>query len=346
MEISETTKKLYASHARRFDRWINSNGRPAHEPGSWVEALDVLTKRLGRRSWRLYRNAITWHLRGTYGPDHADHFLVATGTLEKPPEKKRKLARHIDPVVMMVLVAALRRRRGSNGKRLADLMIAMVLTGIRQREWTATTLSADRKMLTIRNAKYRPDKHDVPGRGNGEVRQLILDDDIPGPLMGSIVRTVDWLHGRHWPNIAANINRIFRSTVKDCRKSGALPAQWEKVRVYDCRHQFSADAKAGLSLLAGEVAAAMGHRSVVTAISHYGKRKHATGGRSVVRPSAASVAAVSHDSIGKAQKMIGRTQEKLQLAGRVQYEKGNPETDGMLAAASDQINAMEVKVTV
>lgn len=346
MEISETTKKLYASHARRFDRWINSNGRPAHEPGSWVEALDALTKRLGRRSWRLYRNAITWHLRAAYGQTCADQFLVATGTLEKPPEKKRKLARHIDPVVLMVLVAALRKRRGTNGKRLADLMIAMVLTGIRQREWTATALSPDGKMLTIQNAKYRPDQKGTPGRGNGAARQLILDDDMPEQLKSSIVRTVEWLHGRHWPNIAANVNRIFRTTVKECRKSGALPAQWEKVRVYDCRHQFSADAKAGLSLLAGEVAAAMGHRSVVTAISHYGKRKHATGGRSAVRPSAASIAAVSNDSIAKAERMVGRTQEKLQLAGRVQYEKGNPETAGMLASANDQINAMEVKVTV
>ena len=71
-----------------------------------------------------------------------------------------------------------------------------------------------------------------------------------------------------------------------------------KTRIYDARHQFAANAKQTLNYQGGEVAAAMGHRSAVTAHTSYGNRKKGRVGLPV-KPSALSVENVDKKSLDK-----------------------------------------------
>lgn len=312
MTVGETTIKLYGSHTRRFVRWLAERGRAESDPSAWVDALQAITSGLTKKTWRLYRNAVTWHLRKTFGDAFAGRFLLATDAVEKPPTKHRKLLRHIEPDVLQIIVRELLRRRGERPKRLADMMIAMVTTGLRQKEFGTAVLSiGDKRMLVVRNAKYRPSRGDEPGRGNGPYRELILHDEASAELLGSLQRTLDWCRGREWSSQAPNANRLFRRVVKHLVSKREIGQEWSRLRIYDCRHQFSANAKANLGLLSGEIAAAMGHRSVVTAVSHYGKRRFARSATSFVSPSQRSIEAVSMLSAEKARRMIAKTEAGL-----------------------------------
>lgn len=309
MSVSETTEKLYGSHTKRFLRWLDDRGSDVGDPNSWVDALQALTGGLSKKTWRLYRNAVTWHLRETRGGVFTGQFLLATDSVEKPPTKTKRLLRHIEPGVLDVIVRALLKRRGERPKRLADMLIAMVVTGLRQKEFaTAKLVEGDSRMLVVRNAKYRSSKEGVPGRGNGPVRELILDERASPALLGAIVRTIDWCEGRAWSSMAPNINRLFRRVIKDLVDRRQIGSKWSRLRMYDCRHQFSANAKEHLDLLAGEVAAAMGHRSAVTAVSHYGKRRFARSTMTMVRPSPQSIVAVSEASKEKARSLVQRSE--------------------------------------
>ena len=315
MAVSRTTEELYGRQARRFARWIAAEARDPEDHRSWVMALQGLAGHVARKSWRLYRNAITWHLAQSRGPAFQTAFLLASDTVPKPPERRRRLQRRIDPETLRTVVNGLRARRGRTGTRIADMLIAMVATGIRPNEWQSATRKGP-GMLVVVNAKFRPPDGAMPGRGNGPVRELELDPAAVGqPVDDAIGRTIEWLRGRPWSGVSPNANRLFRTTIKSLVTAGHLTPQWLRVRIYDARHQFSADAKASLSLLAGEIAAAMGHASAVTAVTHYGKRSHAAG-RSIVKPSARSVRAVSEASIAKARATTNRTQAALAKAAR------------------------------
>ena len=318
MGISQTTAELYGRHAKRFARWIDANGHDADAPEVWVTALQALAGGLAKKSWRLYRNAITWHLGEARGPAFRAAFLIASDAVQKPPERRRRLLRRLDPKTLRTVVIGLMARRGRTGGRIAEMLIAMVATGIRPNEWQSVTRSGP--MLTVVNAKFQPPDGTRPGRGNGPTRELVLDRRVAGtPTEDAIEGTIDWLRGRPWRTVSPNANRLFRSTVAALVKSRSLAAEWNRLRIYDARHQFSANAKASLSLLAGEVAAAMGHASVVTAITHYGKRQHATGS-SQVMPSMRSVRGVSPASITRAKAGIQRTQAALARAARSQQD--------------------------
>nr|MDX8311468.1 hypothetical protein [Agrobacterium sp. rho-13.3] len=310
MSVSKSTEELYGSHARRFLRWHEERGSDVSDPKRWVDALQELTVGLSKKTWRLYRNAVTWYLRETYGGVFAGTFLTATDIVEKPQTKSKKLLRHIEPLVLKEVVAALLKRTDENAHRLADLMIAMVATGLRQKEFGAAQLVARKGwVLVVENAKYRQASEGVPGRGNGPVRELHIDDSSSPALLATIERTLVWCRGREWRKThGPNVNRIFRQVVDDLVRRRKIGSKWKRLRIYDCRHQFSANAKEHLDLMAGEVAAAMGHRSVVTAVSHYGKRSYARSGAVMVRPSSSSLAAVSEASKTKARSLVQRSE--------------------------------------
>lgn len=318
--IAETTQKLYASHGRRFDQWLSQNAVEPTAEG-YVLALQAIAGKLSKKTWRLYRNAIWWWIaehnrqRAT-----AIKFNMLSDFVDKPPTKKRVLKRHVEPDILWIILLALRRRkRGTMGGRVADLMLAMAATGIRPNEWQSVQI--DGRQITVQNAKYHAPSPARPGRGNGPARTLVLDEDMNGTrIEAAIHRTANWMRGKPWARVQSGANRVFRTTVNAEIKSGHLPKEWSVIRIYDCRHQFSADAKANLDMLAGEVAAAMGHRSVITSISHYGKKANGRG-RTVIRPSEASISAVGQESRQRARQEVGRTFEKLKEMGKIK----NPE---------------------
>lgn len=327
MSVEPATRKLYESTARRFERWLKEAGRDPRDPDEWVAALQALTDGRSRASWRLYRHAITWHLRETQGAIASGNFSLASGAQERPPTKKRPVLRHIEPDVLEAIVRALLARKTTRAARLADIMIAMVVTGLRPSEFASAKMdNGPVRMLVVANAKFRVETPDKPGRGNGPTRELIIDECASPQLVGAIVRALDWCQGREWTSLAPNANRLLRSTINGLVRRRVIGTRWLKLRLYDCRHQFSANAKEHLDLLAGEVAAAMGHRSVVTAVSHYGRRKFARSAATMVRPSARSVAYVSEASKVRVLQMIQKA-ELRRDGGALKRDAARPEPE-------------------
>lgn len=311
MEIRETTKRLYWSHYRRFLRWLSDNKKDRNDPKNWADALDKLTRDCTKKTWRLYRNATFWSTKEMFGEVFANQYFMQTELLEKPTKKSKKLLKRIEFNVLKNILAELTRRNTEPSKRLADIIITMVATGIRPVELSTANLkkSDHQYELVVVNAKYREAEDDVPARANGLTRSLIIDGDEKD-IIGSIKNALKYCHGRNWSSMAANINRRFRRVIKKLITEKKITRKWQKLRLYDCRHQFSANAKALLNTAAGEVAAAMGHRSVETAVSHYGQRKYANAGGLIVRPSPSSIAAVDNLTISKFNDTLTRNQKR------------------------------------
>lgn len=311
MEIRETTKRLYWSHYRRFLRWLTENQKDRNDPKNWSDALDKLTKGCTKKTWRLYRNATFWGTKQMFGDVFANRYYMETELLKKPTKKTKKLLKRLDFNVLKNILSELTRRNTEPSKRLADIIITMVATGIRPAELSTAKLEkSDHKyVLVVVNAKYREAEGNIPARANGLTRSLIIDGEEKD-IIGSIKNALKYCHGRNWSSMAANINRRFRQVMKKLITEKKVTKRWQKLRLYDCRHQFSANAKAILNTAAGEVAAAMGHRSVETAVTHYGRRKYANAGGLIVRPSSSSIAAVDNLTIGKFNDTLERNQKR------------------------------------
>ena len=340
MTVEPATRKQYESTARRFARWLEARGSDLQEPDQWVDALQALTVGRSRATWRLYRHAITWHLRETQGGVISGRFSLASEGVERPPTKKRPVLRHIEPEVLDAIVRSLISRRSERARRLADILISMVVTGLRPSEFsTARLTDGVVRTLIVNNAKYAADTAEKPGRGNGPSRELVIDERASPQIVGAIIRALDWCHGRDWSSLAPNANALFRATIKKLVSRREIGSKWQRLRIYDCRHQFSANAKEHLDLLAGEVAAAMGHRSVVTAVSHYGRRRFARSGAAMVRPSEKSVADVSEKSKMRALALIQRSELKRSIAAEDpranQVEPTKPADEPLPTKSSD-----------
>ncbi|MCX8502148.1 MAG: hypothetical protein ORO03_10735, partial [Alphaproteobacteria bacterium] len=89
------------------------------------------------------------------------------------------------------------------------------------------------------------------------------------------------------PNLAV----AFKSALGEAIRQLGESKWFLRLRVYDFRHQFSADAKQEWGVGQGMVAAAMGHSVEDTAVEHYGRKKYGKGGLKV-RPTATSISKV------------------------------------------------------
>lgn len=102
---------------------------------------------------------------------------------------------------------------------------------------------------------------------------ILLDDVITFEQRAAIDRVIDALNGVEWDDIGTHVRRALRGAKAELRKMQLITPKEMKTRIYDARHQFAANAKNTLDYQRGEVAAAMGHRSAVTAHTSYGNRK-------------------------------------------------------------------------
>lgn len=325
LPVSPTTEKQYSRIAARFRRWIEAEGKE-ESPLTFQEALNALGGRLTLKSWRLYRNAITWYLRTAHSPQAALAFLAACEALERPPQKRRRLKKRVAGDALAAILDALDMENSLSARRVSALLIATVATGLRPGEWKTASLrlrqpAADEQdwrralcsdlVLTVQNSKYRPPAPGVPPRGNGPERELILAKAVVNsPTETAIRDTIEWLHGKPWDKVGPYARQVFKAAVASAISAKKLPESYRSLRIYDCRHQFSADAKAAMDTHSGEVAASMGHISIETAVHHYGRRRFASG-RASVWPSQKSVAAVSGKSIEKAAPKLGRKPAKF-----------------------------------
>lgn len=311
---SAKTETLYAATVRRYERMIESRAEPV-SPRAFADALTADGQARTPGTWRLYRTAIKWHLRRTMGDRAAEEFDRAVKALDPPRAKRLRLVKRLPPDVLDLIVGSLRSSPTKLRMMAADVLIATSLTGLRPIEWRNAVLNGDR--LVVTNAKFKPGF-----RANGRTRTLILDRPAlrPGEI-AAIERTLEAFRDFDWETSADHLRAHIRSVVDDLVASKAIPSRYAKLRLYDARHQFSADAKATLNYANGEVAGALGHISAMTAHVHYGRRKSAAK-PSKVRPAPESVAAVNKKTLDDLSAALGRNStEQSSLPGTAAVER-------------------------
>ncbi|OCJ11461.1 hypothetical protein A6U87_27345 [Rhizobium sp. AC44/96] len=176
---------------------------------------------------------------------------------------------------------------------------AGIATGLRPIEWKDAWIEDN--VLHVPNAKFRPGIS-----GNGEMRELLLDDEaISESHLNAVFRVLEALHGVEWDDVGQNVRRALAGAKKKLQRMGLVTKKQMKTRLYDARHQFAANAKLSLNYAGGEVAAAMGHRSAVTAHVAYGNRKKGRAGIAV-KPSIQSVNNVDEKSLEKLAKSVSK----------------------------------------
>ena len=100
-----------------------------------------------------------------------------------------------------------------------------------------------------------------------------------------------YISAKGYKTVRPNLAVAFKAALGEAIRQLGESRWFLRLRIYDFRHQFSADAKHEWGIGTGMVAAAMGHSVEDTAVQHYGRLKHGKGGLKV-RPSAESIAKV------------------------------------------------------
>lgn len=179
-------------------------------------------------------------------------------------------------------------KRYDNLARLGVMMTySSIFFGLRPSEWFSARLTNADTELVIINAKYSPEL----GRSFGPSRTILIGDDLPVYVLDGMKWVIDeiqrlGLSVKHpdevtdvlRQSLANSVARVYDAVMRD-GNGGKIKKVKNKPRctMYSARHQFAANAKnAGLSQL--QIAALMGHSSIETAGTHYGRRRHGTNG--------------------------------------------------------------------
>ncbi|WP_230175284.1 hypothetical protein [Rhizobium sp. CECT 9324] len=296
---SQRTENAYRRAAARFDAELDRCGL-APTPENYVVVATADDPYLTDASWRFIRASIKWWISISQGNDKAEHFTRLFRDMRRDVKPKTRLAKGVSKQLENDLITILRSGKNGRFKRLAaDMLEAGIATGLRPIEWKDAELIDD--VLHVTNAKFRPGIS-----GNGNKRELILVDDcITADQRAAIDRVLSALNGVEWDEIGTHVRRALRGAKNKLKKMSLISGKEMRTRIYDARHQFAADAKISLDYEGGEVAAAMGHRSAVTAHSAYGNRKKGRVGLPV-KPSRVSVQNVDQLSLDRLSKSIGK----------------------------------------
>lgn len=316
-ERAASTEAEYERRVRRFLGWVASKKLDADWRGLAI-AYEALCRHLKPASRRKYRAALRFWIERHMTLSAERLFSAEAAAIdlrwrrakaaEGPPKRRSGGLLRTMPMEVRVLVSRELYSFGTVYALVAgDLVLATAVVGLRPGEWADAELEGDR--LRVRNAKYRPGE-----RGNGVERTLIIAREcMTQDESDAISRLVRWMTGRDWNAVRVKVSPLLKRALGNLVGRGDIPPKWKRLRLYDARHQFASEAKAGLDASTGEVAAAMGHASAMTAVHHYGRRKRAQ--RPVaVRPSPESVAGVKEVTIQRLQRIAQRNAAARQVA--------------------------------
>lgn len=302
---SEATEREYERRARRFLEWLKSRSMPADWQGL-VLAYEALTRDLKPASRRQYRAALRFWIERYLSMLAATQFSEQVAEIDRRWRAARKggkagggggrkgggLLRQMPEEVRRQIATTLYALGTTYGLIAGDIILAGPVLGLRPKEWAETTLEGD--VLRVKNSKY------IEGlRANGPVRELVVDRAKMAPdEIEAMSRLVLSMQGRTWAALRPKLQPVLKAVIGDLVSGGIIAKRWKRLRFYDARHQYAAELKATLDATKGEVAAAMGHASAMTALHHYGRRKRAER-PSAVRPTAESVAAVKANTVAR-----------------------------------------------
>jgi hypothetical protein len=282
-----------------MDRALGAAGL-APTPANYIAVMTAEQPSLANATWRFMRAAVKWWIGETINASAADAFTSAFPTARPPAKARIRYPRKLSNKIADMMTTYLRSgRRGRNKALAADLLEAGTLTGLRPCEWAGATLRGS--TLIVPNAKYRPGIS-----GNGAQRELsLLKENLTPRQIATIKRVLSELNGTSWEVIGGNVRRAFNNAKKALLRARTITPKEARTRIYEARHQFAANAKRDLDYQGGEVAAAMGQRSAMTAKAAYGNRSRA-GSRTPVKPSTDSLKRVDGKSVGRLQRALAR----------------------------------------
>ena len=187
------------------------------------------------------------------------------------------------------LTAKINRSKGQYEQLILTWIEATRITGIRPKEWIQSVMITKEhegrqfKILKVMNAK------NSNGRTFGKFRHIVLMDLTDHEMfnittMMTYVETIQKEEGTLEKSQVA-WDKIYQA----CRRrlhyldTKARPNSKKTITFYSARQQFSADLKAN-EIDEYEIAALMGHASIITADTNYGKKHHGKKGPFRVRP--------------------------------------------------------------
>lgn len=281
--MHENTILAYTANATRITQEVMDRyGSTA--PERYFEYLMEKSTELCTNTVRIYKRSVCFGLEQSGREDDADTLRALFEAVDNPARgRKLKLVRRVPNRIFEQTLRNLRESKSKTAHQSADLLVATALTGLRPTEWAEAVIEGD--MLRVRNAKHSE------LRGNGEERELILLPTMSDDERGAIERTMSLIRDKSYKTVRPNLSVAFKNALESAIKTLGESRWFMRLRLYDFRHQFSADAKHEWGIGTGMVAAAMGHSVEDTAVEHYGRRKHGNGGLKV-RPTEASIAKV------------------------------------------------------
>lgn len=292
-----------------FARLVRQAGGSGHLRSGGVGLCSHLARRVasGEISWataKQYASAIRWKLR------QAEIELEAferewrnVQSSRSLARRKRRSARKVGitsrEIEAIAMLAGVREQRSFWAA--ASLFHACVLLGLRPCEWAnARWADTARTTLVVRNAKaascvmdHGPFAGRLWVRGNGAERALkITQEGIAAGVQDLVDDVLTHEAALPWVRHRSQIWRSFKRLVAGAIERDLIEPKFRNLTIYSARHQFAADAKKSMDVASGEVAAAMGHVAVRTAVSGYGRRHFGGSFAPSAKPDVASVVAV------------------------------------------------------
>lgn len=281
--MHENTILAYTSNARRITSEVVQRYGSA-TPQTYYDYLVEKSAELCSNTIRIYKRSVCFSLESTGRSDAADELREMFAEVEAPIAGRRlKLVRRVPHRIFRQTLMNLRDSKSKTAHHTADLLVATAITGLRPSEWSNANI--ENGILTVRNAKHSE------LRGNGEERMLELLDTLTEDERSSIKRTMQLIRAKGYKTVRPNLAVAFKAALDKALRQLGESRWFMRLRIYDFRHQFSADAKHEWGIGTGMVAAAMGHSVEDTAVQHYGRRKYGKGGLKV-RPTSESIAKV------------------------------------------------------
>lgn len=281
--VASKTRETYLKIARSLESSFRRRGL-SRAPESYADEIERRSSKLRGSSLRMYKRSAIYRLESIGDLTGADRLRSLLQEREMETGKRKRLVRRVPDALAIALLEQLESRGTAISKRTRDLLLATMVTGLRPIEWSTASLSGN--ILTVQNAKFKENE-----RANGPVRELELLSSVTTEERTAIERTIAAFKRSPYDSQRPNISVAFKEALGAAIRQSGVSKWFYRLRVYDFRHQFSADAKSSWGIGEGTVAAAMGHAVEDTAIQHYGRAKHGTG-RSKVKPTTESIAKV------------------------------------------------------
>lgn len=292
------TEVVYEARAKGIlDRFFCETSVIWNEnPERLLEWLQDHRATLRYSTWRQYRSALAYFVQHDGRVPGLDDSIRSiqhvSGALNQATSSSK--AKFIPDDSVQKVMAYLQDCREQRDISIMNWLIAGRITGLRPGEWVGASILADEDdvlILRCNNAKG------TNGRSFGSHRTLIIRDllarerDAIRDMVTSGSRLSEDAFAFELRQAGQRLSRVNRALFGALRKAKSRYGNRERgtgVTLYSARHQFAADAKAA-GLSKEEIAALMGHGSIETAASHYGRRRHGVPGVFKVTPSVGDI---------------------------------------------------------